>query len=180
MFSFFGKKNEEPVIKITDHVWISSNAKMNACINSLKEKPGVIFICWFEDTLQQLQSFFGHHSVNAEAIMHRQASKGYIHKRLIIFAEHYPLATKERELFVSLELREAVIYNALDEPLFQYFGGENIKALLANLDMQPSESLEHPMINRALKNAQGKIAKQITLEQTARSQHEWFKRNLGY
>ncbi|QEC66011.1 hypothetical protein FRZ67_01335 [Panacibacter ginsenosidivorans] len=180
MFSLFGKKDKMPAIKIADHVWVSSNAKMNACIDLVKAKTDVIFICWFEETLQQLQSFFGQHAINAEVIMYRQASKVYIHERKIIFAEHYPLSLKEQQLFLSLGLQEAIVYSALDEPLFKYFGGENITVLLTNLGMQENESLEHPMIGRALKNAQKKIAKEIIAEQAARSQQDWFRSNLAH
>ncbi len=176
MFSF-GKNKE--ATKVIDVVFMNKAAKWHACNLALKADAATVFIAWFEETQQQLQAFFkDQNQTSAEVILYRQASAHYTADKQIIFVEHYPLLEKEATLFVALNLKEVKIFSSLDEPLFQYYGGERIIEIIKNTGVNENEYLQHPMISRALKKAQEKLAEKILIEQSAQSQSEWFRRNL--
>lgn len=177
MFSF-GKKKE--TTKVTDVVFMHASAKWNACLQALQSNAATVFITWFEETQQQLQDFFkGQHVPDAAVILYRQAAVHYTNGKQVIFAEHYPLHAKEEDLYKSLDLKETKVFSSLDEPLFQQFGGDKIIELMQKMGLQENESVQHAMISMALKNAQEKIGKKVMIEQSALSQSEWFKRNVG-
>ncbi|MEO8712964.1 MAG: hypothetical protein ABI405_12610, partial [Parafilimonas sp.] len=117
---------KEKQISITDLVWIKESAKWQACFELYNKDSSVIFIAWFEETQQQLQSFFAAHNINATVIIYREATAHYINNNPVIFIEHYPLHKKEEDMYSKLNLQNAIIYSSLDEPLFNYFGGEKI------------------------------------------------------
>lgn len=176
MFSF-GKNKEE--IKITDIIFISAAAKWHGCMEAYKQEPKTIFITWFEDSQQQLQLFFTQQNMTgAEVILYRQSASHFISNKQVIFAEHYPLREKETDLYMSLNLTAIKVFSCLEDALFQYFGGNNMIELLQKMGISENDPLQHPMIAASLKNAQEKIASKVSLEQTARSQKEWFSRNL--
>jgi len=110
--------------------------------------------------------------------LYRQISSHLAQHSNIIFAEHYPLHEKENTLFESLNIKEVKIFSSLDEPLFRHFGGEKIITLMQSMGMQENEGIQHTLITSALKNAQEKIAKKVTIEQSALSQEDWFRKNL--
>jgi hypothetical protein len=174
--SLFGKKHE--LVTITDVIFISTTAKFQACIEQTRENGNTIFIAWFEETLQRMQVFFKEQNVPAQTILYRQATTHLINSNNIIFAEHYPWQKKETALFQSLNLKEVTIFSSLDEPLFKYFGGDKMIEIVHSMGMKDNEALQHPLITKALKNAQEKIEKKIVIEQSALSQRDWFERNL--
>jgi len=177
MFSF-GKRKKST--KVTDVVFMHQAAKRNACLLALQSNAATIFVTWFEETQQQLQEYFKtQNAANATVILYREAAAHFINNNPVIFAEHYPLRRKEEDLYKSLNLKEIKVFSSLDEPLFQHFGGERIIELMQKMGLQENEPVQHSMISMALKNAQEKIAKKVSLEQSARSQEEWFKRNVG-
>jgi len=65
----------------------------------------------------------------------------------------------------------------LDEPLFSLFGGEKTIQLMRKMGMKEEEIIAHPMINRAIKNAQQKIASKVRAEVKADSAVDWFSKN---
>lgn len=177
MFSF-GKKKE--TTKVSDVVFMHTTAKWHACMQALQTNAATVFITWFEETQQQLQEYFtAQNAANATVILYREAAAHLINNNPVIFAEHYPLREKEEALYTSLKLEDIKIFSSLDDALFQYFGGDKIIELMQKMGLHENESVQHAMISMALKNAQEKIAKKVSMEQSARSQEEWFKRNVG-
>ena len=175
--SLFSKKKE--IIKITDTVFIHSTAKWHACLQAQQTNAATIFITWFEETQQQLQEYFtAQNAANATVILYREAAAHFINNNPVIFAEHYPLREKEEALYTSLKLEEVKVFSSLDDALFQYFGGARIIEVMQKMGLQENEPVQHPMIGMALKNAQEKLAKKVSLEQSAQSQGDWFKRNV--
>jgi preprotein translocase subunit SecA len=75
-------------------------------------------------------------------------------------------------------LKEAVFYSSLDEPLFTYFGGEKIRALLTKLGMNENEAISHSFISKSIAQAQKKLQSRVAIEATAHSAAEWFAKNL--
>jgi len=174
MFGLFKKK--EPIIKVINKVWITENAKWNACLQLLAENPTIQFVAWFEDTRKKLNELLEQHNHQHKVILYRQTIGSQ--KLNYIFVEHYPLYSKEIDLFKQLELNEVSILNSLDEPLFLEFGGERIAPLLQKMGLQPDEMIEHNMISMSIKRAQEKIAEKVLIDNTANNQAEWLLKNM--
>jgi hypothetical protein len=96
----------------------------------------------------------------------------------VVFVEHHPSGIKEKELLEKLQIREAMFYSALDEPLFKHFGGDNIISMMEKMGLSENEAIEHPMISAAIKNAQEKISNGLVIEHSAQSQADWFSKNI--
>lgn len=177
MFSFF-KKNK-PGYTFTDRVCINNTAKFNAMLAEWKSHQNMAFIFWFEDSLQQANHFFSSNT-NEQVVLitAREATSMVLQGKTPVFAEHYPLLSKEVGLLQQLHLEKVLVYSSLDEPLFMNFGGEKIISMMKKMGMRDDEIIEHSMISRSIQNAQEKIAEKVIIEQSATSQQEWFRKNF--
>ena len=178
MFSFFGKKQDE-LPQIIDRVFISTEAKTNSILDTARNNSDLIIITWFDDSFRQLDETFNQHNLKNEIYLSRQIAAHDIQNKNVLFFEHYPLASKEDEVVERLQLKEAVFYSALDEPLFKHFGGDKIISLMTKMGFSENEAIEHSMVSSAIKNAQEKISKEITVVHSALSQADWFSKNLA-
>lgn len=178
MFNFFSKK--EDTVKVNDIIWMSDTAKWNGIIEAWRKNSSLIIICWFENTVQELQTIFAKETT-AEVFLYmpRNINSSQLAGKQIIFAEHHPLKKKEQEVFNKWQLKEVVIHSSLQEPLFQHFGGERIIDLMKKLGMQENESVQHAMISNSINNAQKKMEKKMIADISANSQQEWISRNLS-
>ena len=175
MFKLF--HNEGKKIKIADKVFMYRKSKWNYCQNLLSENPGTIFIGWFDETIAELENHLTTSTDNT-ILNARTIHKAQVEGSTIIFIEHHPIKSKEEKVFDQLGLVEAVVLTALDEPLMTIFGGDRLIKIMQGLDMKEDEIIEHKMVSQSIANAQEKIEKKITVEQSARSQSEWIERNL--
>jgi hypothetical protein len=175
MFSLFGKKDK---VRIIDKVFISSTAKQNAIRERIATQPDLIVIAWFEESYNQIKNLLASNDLEVEIFMAREIAAHHIHHKNILFYEHYPLSARENELLEKLQLIEAIFYSSLDEPLFMHFGGKKMISLLEKMGFSENESIEHPMISNAIKNAQEKISRAVVIEHSAHSQAEWFFKNI--
>ena len=177
MFNFFKKKE---LIKGTDLVWINQDSKWEALAKLVMQEP-VMAICWFEDTLDQASRALENGQVDQPPlIMAREIEKQHAEGKKLIFVEHHPLRRKEEELYEKLGLKITETWSSLDEPLLLYFGGQRIAELMQTLGLNSNESINHPMISKAISRAQQKIGKKISAEFPARSQSGWLSSNLGH
>lgn len=100
----------------------------------------------------------------------------------ILVAEHYPLASRDEAVLDaarSLACDAQVIhYTSLTDPLLNHFGGDRIRGLMTQMGMEEQECISGPVINRAIRNAQEKIQKQVQREMQTNSPEEWFRFNL--
>jgi len=100
----------------------------------------------------------------------------------ILVAEHHPLAFRDEaviEAARSLACDAQVIhYTSLTDPLLNHFGGDRIRGLMTQMGMEEQECISSPVINRAIRNAQEKIHKQVQREMQTNSPEEWFRFNL--
>ena len=98
-----------------------------------------------------------------------------------IFCEHFPLHTTEMKTYETVsnlfKKPQIMVYQSLDQKLFEIFGSERIVSLMKSMGMQENESIEHSMISKAITNAQKKIEKKLRVEQKAKSEEEWFRLN---
>lgn len=177
MFNLFGKKEEK--IKIVDKIWIDETSKIRAGINYLQQTANAVVAVWFEETFSKVESSFQSANISIERIYHtRQLTHQIALNSSIVFLEHYPLPSKEEELFKKLQLQKAVIYSSLDEPILKQFGSEKIIGLMKQLGLKEDEAIEHALITSSIRNAQKKIADKVSFEQSAQSQADWMMKNL--
>ena len=107
----------------------------------------------------------------------RQVNALQLVNKMVILLEHYPLASKESAFLENLHSDSILITSSLDEPLFNYFGGDRISKLLEGMGVNGDEAIEHVLVTRAIRNAQRKLEKHVLMEQTANSMQEWFDKN---
>lgn len=176
MFSFFGKKENKT--KIVDRVFISSKAKQNAIREQVRSYPDTVIITWFDESYEQVEVLLQADNLKAEIYLARESSLHNISGKKLLFFGRHPLTNKEKDLFEKLQLKEAIFYSALDEPLFKYFGGDRIISMMEKLGLSENEAIEHPMITSAIKNAQDKISERVITEHLAHSQSDWFSKNI--
>lgn len=181
LFNLFGSKEEDkqPVI-FKDRVYMESEAKMNACAALAKEQPDTLFIAWFSDTAKKYKAFFIEKGLDENSITEvRFIHRTQLQSHTPVFVEHYPLHAKELALVENWNLQNIIVYSAMDEPLFKHFGSDKMIPLIKLLGMKESESIEHSYVTESITKGQKKIAEKVIVEQSAQSQGEWMKRNLG-
>ena len=177
MFNPFKKKEES--VKVVDKIWMSETAKSNGILELWKKDPETIIITWFNTSQHHLETLFARETSSTISLfLVREVNSSQLSGKKIIFAEHHPLRKKEQELFKQWHLNEAIVHSALDEPLFQRFGGEKIIGMMKQMGMQEDSMIEHKMISNAIVIAQEKIEGKVLTEHTASSQQEWIERNL--
>lgn len=174
MFGFFRNKKE---VAISDQIWQSQHAKWEACAKMATTNNRCTFIAWFPHTKDVLSAFLAARDVSANVILASEINS-LKDDEITIFVEHHPLADKEQELFLKLNLHHVPVLSSLDEPLFSLFGGENTIRLMKKMGMHEGEIVSHPMISKSIRNAQRKIARKVTAEIKTDSQEEWLKKNV--
>jgi hypothetical protein len=177
MFNFFTKKKK--TVKVLDKITLDEEAKWQAMLSLFQTKENIAFIFWFEKSLESADSFFKLQTPKpVPLLMVREATTPQLAGRIPVFAEHYPLYAKELDIYIRLNLETVQVFSSLKDSLFQQFGGDKIITLMQRLGVQKDEIIEHPMISRAIEQAQEKISKKSMVEQTAYSQAEWFSKNI--
>jgi len=174
MFGLFKKKSGNN--NLVNRVWVTTDCKWAGCLSILEKNPDTVFVVWFDETFDAINSFLESKGQQGKVIFYREAHAADAGK--YIFAEHYPLASKEHDLFEKLGLEKTIILSALDEPLFRHFGSDKIVDMIKMLGMKQDDMIEHQLITGAITKAQEKLDAQIQVEQSARSQAEWMKINF--
>ncbi|HYM95620.1 MAG TPA: hypothetical protein VET23_15890 [Chitinophagaceae bacterium] len=176
MFNFFKKK--EQGVKVVDKILITQLAKWKALEELNKKENNIVVAFWFAESLQQAQEVFSlEGGIIENFYLAGEIRLSQISGRHIVFAEHYPLSQKENELFEKLQLAEAEVWSAMDEPLFREFGSDKIVQMMKQLGMKENQVIENNLISKAIHNAQDKIGKKILTDQTASSQEDWLRKN---
>lgn len=178
MFGLFKKKSGG--ITVTDKVVIELTAKYKQLLNTWQADKTQVFVCWFEESLDEATAYMqAAGAPDFPLMLAREFRNARIAGKPVIFTEHYPLRSKEEELWQAAGLQQVTVYAALREPLFSRFGGDKIIQVMLQLGMKEDELIEHSMISSSIKKAQEKIEKQITTENTARSQESWINSNYS-
>jgi len=95
---------------------------------------------------------------------------------ILVMAEIHPMAIREESL-LKLNKNEMTVMCALDNPFFEILGGERIRRLMDKLGLNENESIEHPMVSKAIINAQRKMDKRAMREKPAPSIRDWMSVN---
>lgn len=176
IFDFFSKKVQP--IKRIDKIFMDSAAKEAACVQLALQDSAVIFICWFPGTATAFKTLFATKGISTDRIVEaRNFHTGKSNGHTPVFLEHFPLAATELELIKNWNITQVDIYSALDEPLLQRFGGEEIRNMLLKMGVKPDEIIEHPLVSKAIENARKKLAEKVNFPSAASSQAEWFLKN---
>ncbi|MEP7256410.1 MAG: hypothetical protein ABI666_11590 [Ferruginibacter sp.] len=179
-FNLFGKKEDNLAGHIfIDRAYVSTAAKMNACMELAKKEPDHLFISWFADTARKFKEFFIQHGIDENRVTEAR----YIHTPMLqnkvpVFVEHHPLHAKELELIKNWDAKNIIVFSALDEPLFKHFGSDKVIPMMKMLGMKESEAIEHNLVSKSIIKGQEKIAGLVSLEQPANSQAEWMEKNI--
>ena len=180
LFNLFGKKDEGGDNHVfVDRAYVSSAAKMNACAALARKEPDHLFICWFAETALKFKDFFRQQGLDENLVMeakHVHTSK--LLGKKPVFAEHYPLHTKEIELIKNWDKEKILVFSALDEPLFRHFGSDKIIPMIKMLGMKEDEAIEHSLVSKSIIKGQEKIGELVNMEQPANSQAEWMEKNI--
>lgn len=177
MFSFF--KCTSPSIKVIDKVWMTKQAKLNACSNMLSVNVDILFVCWFEETLQELQKALSLKGNNFNLLLAEKITTEDCRGKMVVFAEHYPLMQAEQDLFSKLNQNDVPVLSSLDEPIFKNFGGDKIAEVMKSMGMKEDEVIGHTMVSKSIQRAQKALAKNFSAEGKALSQKEWFAINTN-
>ena len=175
MFKLFNRRNDPTVI---DKIFIHTKNKWPYCNKLLTENPKTIFIGWFDDTIEEMESYFLQTNIQATILKARTIRKSQIEGMQIIFLEHHPMKSKENQLLEQLGIKDAIFLTSADEALLKHFGGDKLIAVMENMGMNENDPIEHALISQSIAAAQKKIESKIFLEQSTRSQAEWIERNM--
>lgn len=172
MFSgLFGKKST--TIPVKDTVWLNSAGRWQACSDWLLAHPGSAILAWFPADLREAKARLGGDPQTFLGMAEQAGSRFWTEPP--VFLGHYPLQKKEQEVFASLGLKEAIVFNALDDAFFLGFGGEKIAGLMKKLGMAENEPISHAMISSSIAKAQEKLEKKVLADHSADSLEEWMR-----
>ena len=181
LFNLFGKNeagNGEQIF--ADKVFISSNAKMNACLQLAKNQPDTFFIAWFRNTAKTYQDYFTQNGLSEFRLTEaRLLHTAQLQNCTPVFLEHYPLHSKEIDLVADWQQKNIMVFSSMDEPLFKHFGSDKMIPLIKLLGMKENEAIEHSYVTQSITKGQQKIADKVNMEQAANSQAEWMEHNLS-
>jgi hypothetical protein len=181
-FGLFGKKERNSFHKkFTNVIYASDIAKQKGIVQFALANNDAIFIAWFTNTAASFRKQFLANNINEDRIVEAKSfSAAKYSTATIIFLEHFPLRAKEEELVQHCIQEEFIFYNALTEPIFQYFGGDRIIELMRKMGYKDDETIQHKMIDNSLLKTQQKIAERVQFESnTSASQSDWMLVNVG-
>jgi hypothetical protein len=182
LFGLFGKKENNTFHKkFTNVIYASEIAKQKGIIQFALANSDAIFIAWFTNTAASFKKQFLANNINEDRIIEAKSFSAIKYSSAtIIFLEHFPLRAKEEALVQHCIQEEFTFYNALTEPIFQYFGGDRIIELMRKMGYKDDENIQHKMIDNSLLKAQKKIAERVQFESNASaSQSDWMLVNVG-
>ena len=100
----------------------------------------------------------------------------------IFFLGHYPFVAAENKIVQSLQViqpdAKLTFCLSLDDALFDQSGTGNLAPLLENIGLTDDECIEHAMVTKVIHRTLEKLNKKMVSEIKARSQREWFARNV--
>lgn len=176
MFNWFKKKEKTPQPRHRDLVYLNETEKWNSLAEFAKNNQPAIIMGWFAETVEKAREALAASGLEIRPVLAQGYSETGLHDKNLVLLEHYPLPEKEFPLLSSAAPRSIIVVSSLDEPLFRYFGGNRLQELMGKMGFAPGETIEHQMINASIKRAQEKLSTKITLDFSARSQEEWFRR----
>jgi hypothetical protein len=204
MFSFLKKSSSH---KHIDKVWKTRQAclkgMMTEALHVISKSGKPVILSWFEDRHQTLLEFLDKYQVpyvimdeyfdlsadksvfilNAEMVLSSLHVDSFRTKSKTIIADgHYPIDSHENSVIEKLcdtsSANSVLFCLSLEDQLLKYFGSENIISLLEKLGLDENESLDHPMIQKAIERAREKISTSVLSEIRTQNESDWFTKNV--
>jgi len=98
-----------------------------------------------------------------------------------VFLDHYPIFKPEADILnlIGQGQKQTTVqfYNSMDNPFFDFFGGENIKNAMIKMGINKDECLSSGLINKSIKKGQQKLELEIISDRKSDSIENWFKNN---
>ena len=103
-------------------------------------------------------------------------------KVTILVADHHPIRSRDQAVIdaaANLPCQaDLCFYFSLDDPVMKRFGADTVKSLFERLGVSKDESISHPLVTAAIRNAQEKIESQVNRAVDTHSAEDWLKYNL--
>ncbi len=163
--------------QVTDVIFLNENGYLKAIATWMAQNRDGVVAAWFQKEKDHLVHYFGQEPESRFILAERLVYAHSDNNKPLLFAGHYPLHSVEISLCESLDLKQILAYSHLDMALLQSFGGDRIKELLVKMGADENEPLSHPMISKAIGNAQEKIAKMSPADMHSNSEEDWMKYN---
>lgn len=191
MFSILGSK---PSNEVKYKVYLTKIAKyrqlMDYLIEQLNSEKRIHLVAHFDQTYSELVQLLTKAGIDYDEQIGTNGSLLLLSKsweiknrsqlpdgdHLLVAAEIHPMSVREEHL-KNLHKNEMVVFCALDNPFFELFGGDRIRTLMGKLGLKENEAIEHPMVAKAIVNAQKKMDKKAVNEKPAYSIREWMNLN---
>lgn len=101
---------------------------------------------------------------------------------VLIVAEHYPLPSEDDRILEfarSLPCTVRLCYHeSLDAALIKRFGGDQVSRIMTALHTPENEAITHASVDKAIRAAQEKLARQIETNRPADTAGQWFLNNM--
>ena len=162
-----------------DLVWMSTDAKAKGCLSLLESSPDAVVLFWFADTRATFAPLVQSKFPNIKLTHAFDVQPHEVFEKNVIFLEHHPMRSKEANSLMDWKASNIYVLSALDEALFQQFGGDKTIELMRKMGMREDEALEHSMISRSIERAQQKLEKKAVSDDAAGSAAEWIRKNVN-
>lgn len=191
MFNLIGSK---PQSNVRYKVYLTKIAKyrqlMDYIIEQVNSKKKIHLVAHFDQTYSELVQLLTKAGIDYDEQIGRDGSLLLLSKsweiknrsqlpdgdHFLVSAEIHPMAVREENL-KSIHKNDMIVFCALDNPFFELFGGDRIRSMMGKLGLKENESIEHPMVSKAIVNAQKKMDKKAVNEKPAYSIREWMNLN---
>lgn len=169
VFSYFDDTIEE-VISFLTSARVPYFQLTNGSLGEASNQSKVVFVC-DASLITSSSGLFGlFNTISAK------------HKIQFLFAGHYPLPTRENKVIEKLTsscpLSTITFCSSIDDPSFKPFGADRIMSVLDQMGLKEDECIEHAMVSKAMANARDKIESKVQHEVAAKSEGEWFLKNV--
>lgn len=177
MFSFFKKREVVPPVS----VYADKVQMYRQLMTDLAESRQSVVVCFFEKTADELTELINAAQIRDIRLVVAPVSADDLKAvEQVFIAEIYPTGSFYTQTVKTISSAGKSVFKVvshLDNPFFSHFGGDRLKALTVQLGMKSDEALTHPMIDRAISNAQSKTESGLAIERKAASMEEWFSIN---
>jgi hypothetical protein len=182
-----------------DVVWLTKVAKLKgiaasaeARLEGEKDCAAVLLVGHFPNRVAECQELIAAYGFDRRRVLAVQASDllaatssipGYDAQSYvdIIVVERHPLLSRDDALLEAagrLPCRSRVAHHlSLEDPVMRAFAGGWLPGTLKTLGMSADESIQSPMVTRAIRKAQQRIADQAVGDTEAESAEAWLKMN---
>jgi hypothetical protein len=183
-----------------DFIWLNAPAKAAGMIGSVTETlessdtaTVVLVVAHFDHSLQEMRQLLQANAVEDPRLFVLRADDletvkdsllGLDDSQLVemIVAERHPLLKRDDALLEFAQqcaCRFRITHHlSLDDQLLQIFAGDWVRDILERLGMKEDEPIQSRMVSRRVREAQKKIAKNVTDESVLESAEAWFERNV--